>query len=119
MGVATGVGAVANVAMNLALIPHFSAMGAAVATAVSYALMCALAYKFVRKYVVLENNLLSDALGYLILVAMSVAMIGRIPGKYAVCSVLFAVTVLMNYKDVKAIAEKIFFAVRVRFNEKR
>lgn len=119
MGVATGVGAVANVAMNFALIPHFSAMGAAVATAISYALMCTLAYKFVRKYVVIENNLLADILGYLILAAMSVAMIGRVPGRYAICSALFAVIALMNYKDIKVIAEKIVFFVRVRFNGKK
>ncbi len=119
MGIATGIGAVANVAMNLALIPYFSAMGAAVATAVSYALMWSLAYKFVRKYVVIENNLLSDVFGYLILVAMSVAMIGGIPWKYAVCTILFAVIVLMNIKDVKKIAEKLFIAVRVKLNGKR
>lgn len=119
MGVATGVGAVVNVAMNFALIPRFSAMGAAVATAVSYGLMCALAYKAVRKYVTIENNLLSDILGYLILVAMSVAMIGSVPGKYVICTVLFAVIVLMNAKDVKMICEKLFTAVRARLDGKQ
>lgn len=119
MGIATGVGAVVNVAMNFALIPHFSAMGAAVATAVSYALMCLLAYRFVRKYVVIENNLLSDILGYLILVAMSVAMIGSIPGKYAVCTALFAVILLLYAKDIKVIAEKFYTVVRVRISGKR
>ena len=118
MGIATGTGAVVNVAMNFALVPYFSAMGAAVATAVSYALMCAMAYRFVRKYVVIENNILSDALGYLILVAMSVAMIGNIRGKYVICIVLTAVIILICAKEAGMIVQKLFAILKGRLNGK-
>jgi O-antigen/teichoic acid export membrane protein len=119
MGVATSIGAVANVAMNLAFIPYFGAMGAAVATAVSYALMWAFAYRFVRKYVTLGNNLLVDALSYLILIAISVAMIGKAPGRYYICPVLLIVLVLLYYKDVAAIVGRLAGFVKDKFGGKR
>ncbi len=119
MGVATSIGAVANVAMNLAFIPYFGAMGAAVATAVSYAPMWAFAYRFVRKYVTLGNNLLVDALSYLILIAISVAMIGKAPGRYYICPVLLIVLVLLYYKDVAAIVGRLAGFVKDKFGGKR
>ncbi len=116
MGIATGTGAVANVAMNLAFIPYFSAMGAAAATAISYALMWAIAYKYVRKYVVIDNNMLADILSYLILVAMSIAMIGRIPARYAVCAALTIVVILIHLKDEKAIVQESYRILKGRLN---
>ena len=107
MGVATSTGAVVNVALNLALIPNFGAMGAAVATAVSYALMCALAYRFVRKYTYIDNNIMVDILAYLILIAISVAMIGQIEMRYIICSVLTGVLILLYIKDVKNVIDKL------------
>ncbi len=103
MGAATSIGAVANVALNFALIPYFGAMGAAIATAVSYALMCAFAYRFVRRYVVIENSILADILAYLILIAISIAMIGRIPGRYVICPALFVVILLIYHRDIRNI----------------
>ena len=116
MGVATSIGAVANVAMNLAFIPKYGAMGAAVATALSYAIMWGCAYAFVRRYVIIDNNLLSDALSYLILVALSVAMIGQIRGRYIAATVLTAVVILLYFKDVKVIAGKITQIIKNRAN---
>ncbi|MBO4905022.1 MAG: polysaccharide biosynthesis C-terminal domain-containing protein [Lachnospiraceae bacterium] len=118
MGIATSVGAVINVALNLVLIPYFGAMGAAVATAISYAIMCIIAYIFVRRYVYIDNNILVDALAYLILVASSIAMIGRINGRYVICSVLSAVIVLLYHKDLTVIVGKLWQMVKSRFNGK-
>ena len=42
MGVATGIGAVMNIILNILLIPHYQAMGASVATGV-------LAFEIVRQ----------------------------------------------------------------------
>ncbi|MCR5591858.1 MAG: polysaccharide biosynthesis C-terminal domain-containing protein [Lachnospiraceae bacterium] len=119
MGAATSVGAVMNVALNFALIPYFGAMGAAVATAVSYAIMWALAYKFVRKYVLIENNLLMDALSYLILTALSVAMIGKVQGRYLIGAVLTAVIILLYYSDLKTIAGKMAILLKNRIHGKQ
>lgn len=116
MGIATSIGAVANVAMNLAFIPHFGAMGAAVATAISYAIMCAFAYRFVRRYVFIENNILVDILAYLILVALSVAMIGQIGGRYIICTLLVLVIVLLYIKDVRNIVLRMAELVKSRIH---
>ena len=118
MGVATSIGAVANVAMNLAFIPYFGAMGAAVATAISYALMWAFAYKFVRKYVTLGNSLLVDCLAYLVLIAISLAIIGMIPARYYICPVLFLVLVLLYYRDVAGIVRRLAGALGSKFGGK-
>ena len=107
MGFATSAGAVANVAMNFVFIPRFGAMGAAVATAVSYALMWALAYRAVRRHVTIENNMFIDVFAYLVLVAISIAMTGQIGGRYIICPVLAVVLILMYYRDVADIAGKI------------
>ena len=119
MGVATSIGAVANVALNFALIPYFGAMGAAVATAISYAVMCALAYKFVRKYTFIDNNIMADILAYLILIAISVAMIGQVEGRYVICTVLTAILVLLYYKDVKNVCIKITGLIREKLHGKK
>ena len=116
MGVATSIGAVANVAMNLALVPYFGAMGAAVATAVSYAIMWALAYRFVRKHVLIENSLLTDVLSYLILAAISVAMIGQIPYRYLICPALSAVLILLYIGDVRIMLGKLSAILKNRKN---
>ena len=116
MGIATSVGAVANIAGNLLIIPMLGAMGAAVATAVSYAIMWALAYAFVRKYVILDNNMLVDILAYLILVALSVAMIGRINGRYVISVVMLAVLILLYHNDVSVIVRKIAQQVKSRLH---
>ncbi len=107
MGAATSIGAVANVAMNFAFIPYFGAMGAAVATAISYAIMCGFAYKFASKYVEIDNNKMVDILSYLIVVAISVAMIGCMPGRYMICSVLAGILILLYFPDLKEIVVKL------------
>ncbi len=118
MGTATSIGAVVNVALNFALIPHFSAMGAAVATAVSYCVMWAFAYKFVAKHVMIENSILADVLGYLILVAISVAMIGQVAGRYVICSVLTAVLMILYYRDIAAIVSKMTGLIKSKIHGK-
>lgn len=114
MGAATSIGAVANVAMNFAFIPRFGAMGAAVATAISYCLMCAFAYKFVKKYTVIGNNIVKDILAYLILIALSIAMIGDIGGKYIIGAVLTAVVVLLYFNDLVNITTKLYGMIKNR-----
>ena len=63
MGKATSIGAFFNIVLNLILIPYFQAMGAAVATGISYFTMCMMGVYFVRKHVCLYvkfvRNLLS------------------------------------------------------------
>ena len=119
MGIATSIGAVANVAMNLAFVPYFGAMGAAVATAVSYAIMFTFAYVFVRKYVIIENSILVDVLAYLILIAISVAMMGQFTLRYPVGAILTVVLILLYHKDIAAIIQKFVSLAGSRRNGNR
>ena len=55
----------------------------------------------------IENNILVDILAYLILIAISVAMIGQVRGRYMICTVLTAVLVLLYFRDLKDTAAKL------------
>jgi len=65
-------GAVANVALNLALIPRFGTMGAAIATCVSYVIVFLYRVFDVRKYITIEVFTVRHVVGATILAAMSV-----------------------------------------------
>ena len=119
MGVATGIGAVANVVLNIVLIPIFGAAGAAWATAFSYFLMCMLAYGFVGRYVKLENNLVYELAGYAVIVVQAVLMIMQVKGVYIWCTAAFAILVAMNIAGLKAIVLKAADIVKSKISGKR
>ena len=108
MGLATGVGAVINVILNLITIPFYGAMGAAWATAISYCTMCFMAYAMVRKYVHIGNNLTLEILGYILLAAEAVIMIMGIGASYLICALICVILLGMYYRDVKDIVSKLF-----------
>lgn len=99
MGKATGIGALVNVVLNLILIPMFSAMGAAVATGISYFTMCTLALVFVNKHVNIRVSHIRNVISYLLLVIESIVMILELPYHIAICGVLFIVIIILYYKD--------------------
>ena len=108
MGIATCIGALLNVILNFATVPYFGAAGAAWATAFSYFVMCFFAYRFVRRYVRLENNLILDAVGYVLVLAEAIIMIASVKGAYWWCAGLFAILVVIYFKDIKEITTKLF-----------
>ena len=103
MGLATGVGALANVILNLITVPYFGAMGAAWATAFSYFLMSALALYFVRKHEKLSHNRLRDYMSYVLLIIEAVIMI--MSGRYSiwVCSTIMVMIWALYAMDIKEI----------------
>lgn len=111
MGKATGTGAVVNVLLNLILIPYFSAMGAAIATGISYFTMCMMALLFVKKHVNISVAVLRNFLSYLILVIQAIIMIMEMPYHYAICGALFVILIVIYIKDfvsiVNVVIEKI------------
>lgn len=108
MGIATGCGAVLNVVLNLILIPHLGAMGAAIATAVSYFTMYFLALLFTRKHVRIGANFIRDYLAYALLVAEAVCMIvlNRSLLAYIGCSLIVLGLILMHGRDCMDIWRK-------------
>ena len=99
MGKATSIGAIFNIVLNLFLIPYFQAMGAAIATGVSYFTMCMMAVYFVRKHVNLKVKFARNFVSYLILVIESAVMIFELPYHILICALLFIVIVLIYIKD--------------------
>jgi len=111
MGRATGIGALVNVVLNAVMIPHLSAMGAAIATGISYFTMGTLALIFVRKHVKIDVKIIRNIVSYVLLVAESVIMINEMPFHYVICAVIFVVLILIYLKDfitiVNVLLEKI------------
>ena len=118
MGIATCIGAVLNVILNFATVPVFGAHGAAWATAFSYFTMWFLAYRFVRKYVKLENSLCIDFVGYLLVLAEGIVMISSISASYYICAGLFVVLVIINYKFLVEIVRKLLWKIKTRLIKK-
>lgn len=108
MGMATGIGALVNVVLNIISIPYLSAMGAAIATAISYYIMYILAFIKVRKYVKIRVSLVRDYISYLLLIAQAVIVINEIKYAYIINTALFIVMAAMYYREVIEIIKKLY-----------
>lgn len=117
MGIATGIGAIANVILNFASIPRFGAMGAAWATAFSYFLMSVMALKFVEKHEDIKRNAPRDYISYVLLVAEAVVMI--VGGKYSIwiCSTILVIVLAMYFAEIYAIVIKLLNMLKNRKNK--
>ncbi|MCR5734045.1 MAG: polysaccharide biosynthesis C-terminal domain-containing protein [Lachnospiraceae bacterium] len=108
MGKATFTGALINVVLNLILIPKLSAMGAAIATAVSYYVMFMMAYQVVKKYADIEHNGIKEHVTYLILVIQAYIMINDTGYVYPICILMFAAILILYAADIMEIAKKLW-----------
>ena len=99
MGYATGIGAFVNVVLNLLLIPYYQAMGAAVATGISYFTMCMMALFFVKTHVKLDIAFLRNTISYALLIAESIIMIKELPYHYVISAFIFIALILLYVKD--------------------
>lgn len=103
MGVATGIGALVNVILNLMLIPNYEALGASIATGISYFIMCTLALIFVKKHTNLKVAFIKNCVGYFLIIIQSVIMILEIKYDYLICAVIFVVLCALNIKDIMSL----------------
>ena len=109
MGWATGTGAFVNIVLNLILIPGYSAMGAAIATGISYYLMYLLAYGKVKGHVKLEIRYIRDYIAYILLVIEAVIIIAVMGMKtYAVSGIIFVIIVIMYMREISGIIRRLF-----------
>lgn len=114
MGIATGIGAISNVVLNLVSVPHFGAMGAAWATAFSYFLMYFIAFLFVRRYVKIRFNPIKDYAVYILLVFEAVDMILGYGPYIWICLGVFVAIVLLYFGEAKEIAGKLLRMIKDR-----
>ncbi|MCR4923379.1 MAG: polysaccharide biosynthesis C-terminal domain-containing protein, partial [Lachnospiraceae bacterium] len=107
MGISTFLGAFINILLNLLLIPKYSAMGAAIATGISYYTMFAMSLFIVKKHVVIKHSSLKDHLAYLLLVTEAVVMIRELPFMYIVSGMTVLILLFCYLGEFKKILEVI------------
>ncbi len=107
MGYATGTGAVFNIILNYILIIRFGAMGAAVATLISYFIMFALAFIFVRKHVKLRVNYIRDIAAFILLLAESAFVIMDVKFYFMINLGIVLLLFILYLREVTAICRKI------------
>lgn len=112
MGKATGVGALVNVILNLLFIPYFQAMGAAVATGISYFTMCMMACLFVSRHVKLKVSHIRNLLSYVLLIAESVLMILGVSRDYLICGAIVLIIIILYYRDFIEIVNTLLNKIR-------
>ena len=126
MGLATGIGAAVNILLNIALIPRYSAMGAAVATGISYFLMFFIAYIKVSGHVKLDVKKIRDYVSYILLVIEAAVMITgesfslTSSQEYMVSFIIFVVILILYIKEIRGIFSRLIDAVKnkaLRHNE--
>lgn len=98
------IGAVTNIILNLALTPFLGAMGAAVATVISYIEVWIVRYINSRHYVRLDIDIKRDIISYLVLLIQSLALL-FLDVKWQI--IITVVIVILYKKDIKQVMEHI------------
>lgn len=119
MGIATSVGAVLNVILNFVFVPYFGAMGASWATAASYFVMCFMAYLFVRKHVVIQNDCFKECIGYVVIAMQAIVTILNVNYAYIISGACCLVLVLLYFGTVKEIVTKLKNVVGTKLGKGR
>lgn len=101
-------GAVINVMLNFIFTPIFGALGAAVATAISFLVVWAFRFFYSRKYIKLRVNVVRHIVSYMMLVAQAVFML-IISGTllYMLELAVFIIILLLYIPDLKKVVLKI------------
>ena len=99
MGYATGIGALVNIILNAVGIKYFGAMGAAVATMISYFVMYVFAFYFVNKHVKLSIRIKRDYFAYVLLLIQAVIIMTECNYWYVYDSAILLIVILIYGKS--------------------
>lgn len=101
-------GAVTNVILNLIFTPFMGALGAAIATAVSYFEVWAFRYWHSKKYVRIKINLCRDILSYVILALQSILLLCNLQTEilYVLEGVCFIIILVLYFQDIFLLLNK-------------
>lgn len=107
MGLATGIGAAVNVVLNALLIPKYQAMGAAIATAVSYFVMYGMAFFFVGRHVRLKTSPVKNLAAFVLIAVQAAVMVRGRGGlsTYLVCGAVGVALMLLYAHFILEIPE--------------
>ncbi|MBQ6929683.1 MAG: oligosaccharide flippase family protein [Oscillospiraceae bacterium] len=109
-------GAVANVVLNLLLIPKMGAQGAAVATFVSYVIVFGLRAVNTRKFININISPIQLIINVALMGAMSYAMIADLPRNVLISIVITVVIMAVNVKPLLGFANQLLKGI---LNRKR
>lgn len=107
MGQATGIGALVNIILNSVGIYYIGAMGAAIATMISYYVMYVVSYSKVKKHCELKIARKKDYISYGIILVQAVLIIKQISGYFVLNSILFLVLLCIYGKQLWKIVKRI------------
>lgn len=101
-------GAVTNVILNLLLTPLMGALGAAIATAVSYFEVWVFRYWHSKRYIRIRINLFRDAFSYFLLIVQSVLLLVDIQNIFLhIIEIIFFIFIILLYiKDIVLLLSK-------------
>lgn len=99
----TVIGAIINTVLNLILVYFIGAMGAAIATLISYFVVWLIRFYYMSKFIHIRINVKRDILAYIIILVQAVAMIvvENMLYMYLFQIILFLVMILLYVKDMK------------------
>ena len=104
----TIMGAIINLFLNFVFTPVYGAMGAAIATAISYIVVWAFRYVQSRKYIRLKINLTRDIIAYILLIVQSLLILIEGLKMYFFVGSVFLVICFLYIKDIMLVLNKIF-----------
>ena len=101
-------GAITNVILNLILTPIMGALGAAIATAVSYFEVWIFRYLHSRRYIKIRVNIFRDLITYFLLVCQSIILLIEMENSYLYVLEfgIFILIVLLYFKDILLLLNK-------------
>lgn len=112
----SGAGAIANICMNLVMVPILGGLGAAIATAISYWIVYVVSIIYLRRSMNVKLSLIKDNIAYLLLMIQSFMLLNEnfiVAIEYCV-QIAFILTLIVLYrKELKVLGIKIM-SVRSR-----
>ena len=103
----TIMGAIINLILNFVFTPIYGAMGAAIATAISYIVVWAFRYVQSRKYIKLKINLTRDIVAYILLIVQSLLILIEGLKMYFFVGIVFLIICFLYIKDIMLVLNKI------------
>lgn len=112
----TTYGAVINLALNIVLVKYTGAIGAAIATMVSYFIVWVMRYIYVKRTIEFKINLFKDLTAYALILAQAVVMllVHAIITKYLIIIALLLVVILIYMNDIKKFAAMLLTKLKQR-----
>lgn len=102
----TIMGAIINVVLNLIFTPLYGAIGAAVATAISYFVVWAFRYCQSKKYIKMKINITRDIVSYILLIMQSILILINGLKMYIFVGLVFVIICLLYLNDIILVINK-------------